>query len=290
MSPRQVIFACVHNAGRSQMAGAFFNRLASPKRARAVSAGTQPGERVHPEVLEAMRELGVDLSNAKPQRLTDELARGASMLITMGCGDACPYVPGLERDDWPLVDPKGKSVNEVRAIRDEVETRVEALLDAKGWAAHTVSQATTPAEFEQVRALFREYQAHIAVDLCFQSFEQELAALPGAYAEPRGRLWLVRVDDEVQGCVALRPLDDGTCELKRLFLRPSLHGRGMGRALTRRLVAEAKRLGYRAMRLDTLPMMKSAQRVYRSLGFVEIPPYTPNPVVGAICMELALDR
>jgi arsenate reductase len=132
---KTIIFACVHNAGRSQMAAAFFNHLAHPQQARAVSAGTQPGERVHPEVQAAMSELGIDLSGAKPQRLTDELARGAHLLITMGCGDACPYVPGLRRDDWPLEDPKGKPVERVRQIRDEVRSRVTELLAREGWGA-----------------------------------------------------------------------------------------------------------------------------------------------------------
>ncbi|MEW5853997.1 MAG: arsenate reductase ArsC [Myxococcota bacterium] len=131
---KTVIFACVHNAGRSQMAAAFFNALCNPARARAISAGTQPGPRVHPEVAEAMREVGLDLSGATPRKLTDELAAGAQMLITMGCGEACPYVPGLARDDWPLEDPKGKPVGRVREIRDEVRARVMALLQAQGWA------------------------------------------------------------------------------------------------------------------------------------------------------------
>jgi arsenate reductase (thioredoxin) len=126
------IFACIHNAGRSQMAAAWFNRLADPKKARALSAGTDPGSRVHPEVLEAMKEEGIDLSEAQPRLLTDELARGASMLITMGCGEACPMVPGLRRDDWPLEDPKGKPVERVREIRDEVRARVEALVQTEG--------------------------------------------------------------------------------------------------------------------------------------------------------------
>ncbi|MCY1037015.1 arsenate reductase ArsC [Corallococcus sp. BB11-1] len=129
-----VIFACVHNAGRSQMAAACFNLLADPARARALSAGTQPGARVHPEVQTVMAEAGVDLSSAHPQRLTDELAQGAQWLITMGCGDACPFVPGLKRGDWPLEDPKGKPLERVREIRDEVRERVMALLEQEGWA------------------------------------------------------------------------------------------------------------------------------------------------------------
>ena len=129
-----VIFACVHNAGRSQMAAAWFDALADGTVARAVSAGTAPGPRVHPEVLEAMREVGIDLSGRTPQKLTDDLARGAQILITMGCGDQCPVVPGLARDDWPLEDPKGKPVARVREIRDEVKARVESLLAERGWA------------------------------------------------------------------------------------------------------------------------------------------------------------
>lgn len=125
----KVIFACVHNAGRSQMAAAFFNQLADRTKAEAVSAGTEPGLRVHPEVLAAMQETGIDLSNAKPQKLTDDLAREAQLLITMGCGDKCPYVPGLRRDDWPLRDPKGLPIEEVRVIRDDIKGRVQALLN-----------------------------------------------------------------------------------------------------------------------------------------------------------------
>jgi len=128
-----VIFACVHNAGRSQMAAAWFNRLADPTKAQAISAGTQPGPRVHPEVLSAMAEVGIDLSQAEPRLLTDELARGAHLLVTMGCGEACPYVPGLERDDWPLEDPRNKPVERVREIRDEIRGRVVDLLTRKGW-------------------------------------------------------------------------------------------------------------------------------------------------------------
>jgi arsenate reductase len=120
----RVIFACVHNAGRSQMAAAFFNSFADPRLGQAVSAGTRPAERVHPEVVAAMQEVGIDLSQTTPQLLTQELAGGADILITMGCGDACPFVPGLRREDWPLPDPKGKDPDAVRAIRDEVRERV----------------------------------------------------------------------------------------------------------------------------------------------------------------------
>ena len=121
----KVIFACVHNAGRSQMAAAFYNKLAG---GGAASAGTQPGERVHPEVVSVMREIGIGLSNAKPQLLTEDLARDANLLVTMGCGDQCPFVPGLKVEDWLLPDPKGKSLDEVRRIRDEIKERISKLI------------------------------------------------------------------------------------------------------------------------------------------------------------------
>ena len=128
------VFACVHNAGRSQMAAAWLEALADPERARAISAGTEPGPRVHPEVEGAMREVGIELGGRTPQRLTDELAAGATMLITMGCGEQCPVVPGVRRDDWPLPDPKGRPLEEVRAIRDDIRARVAALVEREGLA------------------------------------------------------------------------------------------------------------------------------------------------------------
>src|SRR5258708_35926045 len=128
-----VIFACVHNAGRSQMAAAFFNRWADPHKARALSAGTQPGERVHPEVVEVLRERGLDVAGAKPQKLTPALASQAQWLVTMGCGDQCPVVPGAKRDDWPLEDPKGKPTEQVRQIRDDIERRVRSFLAEHEW-------------------------------------------------------------------------------------------------------------------------------------------------------------
>jgi arsenate reductase len=129
----RIVFACVHNAGRSQMAAALFNRMVDPARARAVSAGTEPATRVHPEVVDAMREIGVDLAAATPQRFTADLAEGASWLVTMGCGDQCPVIPGARRDDWPLPDPKGRPHDEVRRIRDDIAARVAAFIDGNGW-------------------------------------------------------------------------------------------------------------------------------------------------------------
>ena len=129
-----VLFACTHNAGRSQMAAAFFAALADPGRARAISAGTTPAARVHPAVVEAMREVGIDLSTAVPRLLTDGLTRTATLLVTMGCGENCPYVPGLEVEDWELPDPADRPLAEVRAIRDTIRPRVERLVAERDWA------------------------------------------------------------------------------------------------------------------------------------------------------------
>lgn len=135
MTRKVVLFACIHNAGRSQMAAAWFNHLADPQKAGAISAGTSPSTCVHPEVVDTMKEVGIDLSNGKPQFLSDELAGASALLITMGCGEACPAVPGLRRQDWPLEDPKGKTLERVRAIRDDVKQRVFALLISEGWVS-----------------------------------------------------------------------------------------------------------------------------------------------------------
>ena len=123
----EVLFACLHNAGRSQMSAALFEQIAGGRHG-ALSAGTSPASRVHPEVIEAMGELGIDLSNRRPRRLTPELAARADVVVTMGCGDECPYVPGKRYLDWDLPDPKGRPVEEVRALRDDIRQRVEALV------------------------------------------------------------------------------------------------------------------------------------------------------------------
>lgn len=130
----KVIFACVHSAGRSQMASAFFNQLTDSNQFTATSAGTEPALKVHPEVQTVMAEIGIDLSQAKPTLLTQELAQDASLLVTMGCGEKCPYVPGLKIVDWSLQDPKGQGLDQVRAIRDEIKQLVLQLLKANGWA------------------------------------------------------------------------------------------------------------------------------------------------------------
>lgn len=130
---KTVLFACVHNAGRSQMAAALFNQLADPSKARAISAGTHPAARVHPEVVAVLGELGIDVSNAATTTLTPEVAQRAHVLVTMGCGDECPVVSGAIRDDWPLEDPKGKPTARVREIRDEIRDRVRALITREQW-------------------------------------------------------------------------------------------------------------------------------------------------------------
>lgn len=129
----RVVFACRHNAGRSQMAAAFFNLLADPARARAVSAGTNPSDRIHPVVSDAMKEMDIDLEGVKPRLLTAELAAGARLLVTLGCGEECPFVPGVEVEDWPLPDPKDQPIGRVREIRDQVEARVRELLRERRW-------------------------------------------------------------------------------------------------------------------------------------------------------------
>jgi arsenate reductase len=144
LSPQTVLFACVHNAGRSQMAAAFFSAAADPSRVRALSAGTRPGSAVHAEVAAVMKEVGIDLSSAAPRLLTDDLVAGVDVLITMGCGEECPHVPGVERDDWPLPDPAGRPLPAGRAIRDQIRARVAALVDDRGWRRSSSPTAAEP--------------------------------------------------------------------------------------------------------------------------------------------------
>ncbi len=133
IAPAKVVFACVANAGRSQMAAAFFNKLANATRARAISAGTRPEAAVHPEVVAAMREVAIDLSSAKPRYLSTDLTSDAHIVVTMGCGDECPLIPGVERDDWPVDDPKGQPPEAVRRIRDEIRKKVAELVKERKW-------------------------------------------------------------------------------------------------------------------------------------------------------------
>ena len=150
-------------------------------------------------------------------------------------------------------------------------------------------QAECPAHVAQARELFQEYAQSLGVNLCFQNFEQELAGLPGHYAPPAGRLLLADYDGRLAGCVALHKWEDGVCEMKRLYLRPSFRGKGLGRAIAEKIIAEARSIGYQRMRLDTIePLMKDAVEMYCKLGFREIAPYRTNPIAGAMYMELQL--
>jgi putative acetyltransferase len=149
--------------------------------------------------------------------------------------------------------------------------------------------AKTPAQILQARELFLEYAKSLGFSLCFQSFEQEIATLPGHYAPPDGRLLLAEYEKQFAGCVALHKLEAGICEMKRLYLRPQFRGMKLGRVLVDRIIAEARQIGYQRMRLDTVePVMKDAVAMYRKIGFREISPYCANPIAGALCMELDL--
>jgi putative acetyltransferase len=150
-------------------------------------------------------------------------------------------------------------------------------------------QAESPAQIAQARELFLEYAQSLGFSLCFQNLDKELAGLPGDYAPPEGRLLLLECEGQLAGCVALRKFDSGICEMKRLYLRPQLRGKGVGRALAERIIAEARQIGYRQMRLDTVgPVMKDAVEMYRKLGFKEIAPYRLNPMAGTVYMEFEL--
>jgi putative acetyltransferase len=150
-------------------------------------------------------------------------------------------------------------------------------------------QANSPAQIEEARTLFREYETGLGISLCFQNFEQELANLPGDYNPPDGRLLLCEHDGLVAGCIALRKLEPGVCEMKRLYIRPTFRGKGLGKFLVNTIIHEASEMGYQSMRLDTLPgRMDDAIKLYRSLGFKEIAPYYENPSPETLYMELTL--
>ena len=153
----------------------------------------------------------------------------------------------------------------------------------------SIAQAESPAQIAQARELFLEYAQSLGFSLCFQNFDEELANLPGAYAPPEGRLLLAEYEGELAGCVALHKLEDRVAEMKRLYIRPKFRGKGLGRALAERIIAETRGAEYTSLRLDTVePVMKDAVAMYRKLGFKEIAAYCANPMTGALYMELAL--
>ena len=243
-----VLFACVQNAGRSQMAAALFNRLADPGQARAISAGTAPGGRVHPEVVEVMREKGVDLSAARPQRLTDELAHRAQWLITMGCGDQCPAVPGARRDDWPLADPHGRDAAEIRAIRDDIEQRVAALIAREGWAGDLIPVTARPEDAAGILSLLED--AHLPTDGLTDHLATALVA---------------RRHGRIVGSAALEVYADGAL-LRSVAVESSLRGTGLGQRLTDAAIARAVELAMPAVYLLTT----TAERFFPKFGFTTI--------------------
>jgi putative acetyltransferase len=161
-----------------------------------------------------------------------------------------------------------------------------AYFAVKDFAFH---QVKSPEQIAQARELFFEYAQSLGFSLCFQNFDKELASLPGDYAPPDGQLLLAELDGELAGCIALHKLEPGICEMKRLYVRPQFRGRKLGGALAGRIIADARRIGHKRMRLDTVePVMKDAVAMYRKLGFKEIPAYRPNPNPGTLYMELEL--
>ena len=229
------------------MAAAFFNRLADPSRAAAASAGTEPAAQVHPEVVTAMREVGIDLSEAKPQRLTPDLAAGAAWLITMGCAEACPIVPGVKREDWPLRDPKGQGPEAVRAIRDEVRARVEALVDREGYSSVTIETADRDAlpailAFLAANRLPEAGLAEHATDLLVA---RRSGAIVGTAAL------------EVYGCEAL---------LRSVAVDAGVRGSGLGQRLTRTALDRARQRGVARVFLLT----ETAAEFFPKFGFAGI--------------------
>jgi putative acetyltransferase len=173
--------------------------------------------------------------------------------------------------------------------RPETSSEPSAPAASSAVNGFSIVQAASQAEIAQARELFLEYAKSLGFSLCFQNFDQELAELPGDYSPPDGRLLLAKLADQIAGCVALHKLQPGICEMKRLYLRPQFRGKGLGRILANAVIAEARKIGYNFMRLDTVePVMKDAVALYRRLGFYEIAPYRVNPMPDTLYMELRL--
>lgn len=243
----KVVFACVENAGRSQIAAAFFNHLADRSRAAAVSAGTRPAGGVHPPVVAAMREVGLDLAGAVPQPLTPDVTRGAAWLVTMGCGEECPIVPGARREDWPLPDPKGQGLEAVRAIRDAIGARVAAFVHRERLGRATIAQG----------------RAHdLPRVLAFLGAN----GLPGdGLAEHAAGVLIARVGETIVGTAALEVYGDEAL-LRSVAVDAALRGTGLGQDLTRAVLESAKRRGVRRVFLLT----DTAARFFPRFGFTEI--------------------
>lgn len=243
----KIVFACVHSAGRSQMAAAFFNRLADSSRAQAISAGTQPAAQLHPEVVAAMREVGIDLSGARPQQLTPDLASDAAWLVTMGCGDECPIVPGAKREDWPLQDPKGQDLAAVRAIRDEVRARVEAFVEHEGYGTAAIESAD--------RNALSEIAAFLTAN-----------GLPVAgLAEQATDLLVARDGGRLVGTAALEVYGRDAL-LRSVAVDPATRGTGLGQRMTRAALERARQRGVSRVFLLT----ETAAAFFPKFGFTSI--------------------
>jgi arsenate reductase len=250
-----VLFACVRNAGRSQMAAVLFNQLADPARAHAISAGTDPGSAVHPEVVAAMLEQDVDLSAVKPRLLTDDLAGGAQWLVTMGCGNRCPVVPGARYEDWPLNDPHGQPLEEVRAIRDDIERLVAALIAREGWGDCPPMTGTVPGT-ASVASARPEDTAGILALLVSSHLPTE------GLIDHLGTAIVARHDGRIVGCAALEIYADGAL-LRSVAVSPDFRGCGLGHRLTEAALARAAAQSLPAVYLLTT----TAERFFPRFGF-----------------------
>jgi protein-tyrosine-phosphatase/N-acetylglutamate synthase-like GNAT family acetyltransferase len=245
---KKVLFACVHNAGRSQMAAAWFNALSEPSQVRGISAGTAPGVRVHPEVVEAMREVGIDLAAQQPTFLSDALAQEAALLITMGCGEACPAVPGLRRLDWPLEDPKGKPLERVREIRTEVRGHVLRLVTEQGWARAVDLQPLRDADLPAVRTLLEQHRLPTQGVTAGDSF---------------GVAW---AGGRMIGSIGVEPYAQAGL-LRSLVVESAQQKTGVASALVQRAVQQAEQAGMKALYLLTT----TAPGFFEKHGFVRCP-------------------
>jgi arsenate reductase (thioredoxin) len=256
----KIVFACVHSAGRSQMAAAFFNRLADPLRAAAMSAGTEPAAQVHPEVVVAMQEVGIDLREARPQRLTPELAGGAAWLVTMGCGEACPIVPGVKREDWPLPDPKGQDADAVRQIRNEVRRRVDAFVQREGYSGVAIEPGGRDSLGEVLSFLAANH-------------------LPEAgLADSAADVFVARQGGRLVGTAAIE-IYGREALLRSVAVDARLRGTGLGQRLTRAALERARQGGVARVFLLT----ETAAAFFPRFGFSDIErAQVPDSIRGSV--------